>query len=277
MFVSDATDLARPVSISALEFDVLCEHLALTPMPLVLKVASPGRTHSERARLVDAVWRSLSSKDLGDPANLDPDLESMLRVLSRPVREVDGRLWLGRAMRVLAARSDVGVPVLTADGSAPAVLAVKDGEIITLRWVSSAGLAREALSVLPTAPAGPGRSVTLRSSDLDAAARDAGNDVEALTGALRRRGVRAADIETLTTMTGEAGHRGQFGVAIREPGRRRHRGAHVVGYFDSPRGRYVQLRRESPSGDTWSTVAPVDHRSLLGHVEELLAETESAS
>ena len=46
--------------LSALEFDVLTEHLELTRVPLVLRVPSPGRTHQERAELVGGVWRQLA-------------------------------------------------------------------------------------------------------------------------------------------------------------------------------------------------------------------------
>ena len=43
---------AEPITISALEFDVLWEHLRLAEMPLVLRVPSPGRTYTERRELV---------------------------------------------------------------------------------------------------------------------------------------------------------------------------------------------------------------------------------
>ncbi|WP_344678625.1 ESX secretion-associated protein EspG [Saccharopolyspora taberi] len=257
-------ETGRAVRLSALEFDVLVEHLELGSMPLVLKVPSPGRTHTERAELVESAWRSLSGRALGDPADLDPWLERTLRLLARPLREVDGRLWLGRSVRVLAA---------AADGEA--ALAVKDGDTLTLRPAAASGLPREAASVLPQLGPGPGRSVSVRSSDLDAAADEAGADVEALEAALRRRGVRADDAETLTSMVGEAGPRGQFGAAARDRLGRRSRAGHVVGFFDTAHGRYVQVRRESPSGDVWSTIAPVDSRRMTGHLEELLAEVVS--
>ncbi|MER7078755.1 ESX secretion-associated protein EspG, partial [Saccharopolyspora kobensis] len=53
---------------------------------------------------------------------------------------------------------------------------------------------------------------------------------------------------------------------------RRVRADRVVGFFDTAHGRYAQLRRESPSGDVWSTIAPADARRLNGHLEELLTE-----
>ncbi|MER5387889.1 ESX secretion-associated protein EspG [Saccharopolyspora sp. NPDC002686] len=252
---------ARQLVLSALEFDVLVEHLELETMPLVLKVPSPGRTHTERAELVDSAWRSLHGRGLGRPTDVDADLERMLRLLAHPDREVDGRLWLDRSVRVLAA----------AKGD-EAVLVVKDGDQLTFRSASASGLPREAISVLPALPPGPGRSVSLRSSDLDAAAEEAGNNVEQLTSALQRRGLRPDDAEALTGMVSGVGARGQFGAAARDRFGRRVRADRVVGFFDTTHGRYAQLRRESPSGDVWSTIAPVDARRLTAHLEELLTE-----
>ncbi len=262
MMTFDETGPARPVSLSLLEFDVLTEHLGLETMPLVLKVPSPGRTHTERARLVESVWAALDRRGLGQPAGLDPELDWMLRVLNRPDREVDGRTWFGRSIRLLAASA----------GDQHAVLAIKDGDTLTLRPAAISGLPREAVSVLPALPAGQGHSVTLRSADLDAAAADAGGDLHALGRELRRRGVRPGDAEALTRMVADAGARGQFGVAARDRFGRRVRAPHVVGFFDNPHGRYVQLRREAPSGELWSTIAPVCCRRLTTHLEELLAE-----
>ncbi|WP_433870045.1 ESX secretion-associated protein EspG [Saccharopolyspora sp. CA-218241] len=257
-----STGRVERFSLSALEFDVLVEHLGLEAMPLVLKVPSPGRTDVERADLVDSAWRSLAARDLGSATGLDTAVEDALRLLARPDREVDGRLWLGRGVRVLAAADDA------ADR---AVLVVKEADRLEFRSAAASGLAREAVSVLPPAVAGPGRSVSLRSADLDAAAAEAGDGVERLPAALRRRGVRAEDAENLTGMVGEVTAQGQFGVAARDRLGRRHRGAHTIGTFDNDYGRYLQLRRASPSGELWSTVTPADSRQLAAHLDELLA------
>jgi hypothetical protein len=262
MIVTDQPDRAPALTLSALEFDVLTEHLGFDNPPLVLKVPSPGKTYTERAELVGRVWDALAARDLGRPTKLDPELEWMLSVFAQPTREVDGRLWFGRSIRVLAAAAD----------DDRAALAVKDGDTFTLRSAAATGLPREAASVLPPQPAGPGGSVTLRSADLDASATEAADDIEKLRVALGRRGVRADDAATLARMVREAGTRGQFGAAARDRRGRRVRADRVVGFFDSPQGRYVQLRRESPSGDAWSTIAPADTRRLIGHIEELVAE-----
>lgn len=253
-------DTARRVSLSALEFDVLAEHLGLPEVPLVLKVPSPGRTYVERTRLVNSAWRSLGHRGLGDIGGLDPELEWMLRLLGEPEREVDGRFWLGCSVRVLAAA-----------GSEHAVLAIKENESLTLRPASPNGLPRETVSPLPPLPAGPGRSVSVRSTELDAAAADAGASPERLPAELRRRGVRADDADCLAEMVAGATSSGQFGAAARKRDRRE-RATRVVGFFDTAHGRYAQLRRRSPSGEDWSTIAPADGHRLIGHLTELLDE-----
>ncbi|MFT7836626.1 ESX secretion-associated protein EspG [Saccharothrix sp. BKS2] len=250
-------DVREPVTISALEFDVLWEHLRLETMPLVLKVPSPGKTHAERGELERRAWTDLERRGLGRPVSLDPMLEDLLHLLNRPQREVDGRLWLGRSVRVLAA----------AKGQS-AVLAVLDDDRLTLRPASSEGLHREALSTLPPLPAGPGHSVTLPSADLDAAAAAAATPDD-LVGALTSRGVRPDDAQTLADMFRDVSSRGQFGVAHRDKWGKRVRPADVVAFFDTPAGRYLQLRRSTPGQQPWSTVSPVDHRRLLHHLESL--------
>ncbi|MGM1060316.1 ESX secretion-associated protein EspG [Saccharothrix sp. Mg75] len=255
------SDLREPVTVSALEFDVLWEHLRLETMPLVLKVPSPGKTQSERAELEQRAWADLERRGLGRPVSLDPVLEDLLHLLNRPQREVDGRLWLGRSVRVLAA----------AKGQS-GVLAVLDEDRLTLRAASAESLAREALSTLPPAPAGPGHSVTLPSADLDAAAAGA-NTPDDLERALAARGVRQQDAHTLAEMFRDAGNRGQFGAAFRDKYGKRVRPDRVVAFFDNPGGRYIQLRRATPNQQPWSTVSPVDTRRLLHHLEDLTTPT----
>lgn len=258
------SDTRDPVIISTLEFDVLWEHLSLETMPLVLKVPSPGKTREERRVLEDQVWRTLGARGLGGPRALDPTLEDLLHVLNRPQQEIDGRLWLDRSVRVLAAgKGQAGV------------LAVLDGTQLTLRPAAADGLPREALTALPAAPAGEGHSITLPSADLDAAANSAGTPEE-LEAGLRSRGLRADDAHTLGEMVRDATNRGQFGAAARDKWGKRVRPERVVAFYDTPKGRYLQMRRATPGQPPWSTVSPVDYRRLHHHLVELLEEAAGA-
>lgn len=250
------------VQLSALEFDVLNEHLALDTVPLALKVDSPGRTRQERAELTTAAWDSLRARGLVGSREPVGEVEQALELLARPDREIDARIWSGSSVRVLAVARD----------SPPddAVLVVKRGDALTLRSAAPSGLAREAVSVLAGMPAGPGRSVSVPSTTLDEAASAAGDDVSRLPQELQLRGVRGEDAQELARMVTAPTTTGQFGAAARNRSARRVRAGHVVGFFDTAQGRYLQLRRRSPSGQPWSTVAPVDARTLIGHVDDML-------
>ncbi|MCO1581074.1 ESX secretion-associated protein EspG [Crossiella sp. SN42] len=253
--------LREPIALTALEFDVLWQHLGLGQPPLVIKVPSPGRTHTERAGLERQAWDALEARGLGRPVAVDEELAALLRLLADPAREVDGRLWLGRSVRVLAAaREEEGA------------LAVLDSGQLTVKAISGLSLPREAVGVLRPLPAGPGRSVTLPSAELDAAAAAAGNSADRLGPELVERGIRQEDAKVITEMIKDAGDLGQFGVAAKEQWERRRRADRVIGFFDTPAGRYLQTRRGVDGGAAWSTIAPVDNRRLTQHLEEVLAD-----
>jgi hypothetical protein len=253
---------ADPLEISALEFDVLWEHYyGVEQLPLVLKVPSPGKTEDERRRLVRGAWDGLGRRGLGSPVDPHPALTHLLDLLRRPDREIDGRLWVDGELRLLAAA--------TGD---EAVLATMSGGRLRLRPADATGLPRFALSVLPTAPAGPGQSITLPTADFTAAAREAVKREE-LVVALRSRGVRDADAKALAEMIGDIVARGQFGCASRDKWGRRVRHHRVISFFDTADGRYLQiLRRNAEDAEPWTTISPANPRRMLHHLTELHEE-----
>lgn len=258
------TEVDEPVSITALEFDVLWEHLALEAMPLVLRVPSPGRTDAERAKYVRHAWDGLERRGLGRPVELDPKLAQLLSLLRRPDREIDGRMWIGHQLRIFAAA--------TGD---EAVLVTMTGTQLTLRLADASGLPRYALSVLPDAPAGPGQSITLRTADFEAAARES-TDQTKLTAELKARGVRASDADQLAEMIGDVVNQGQFGSAVRDKWGRRVRADRVISFFDTDDGRYLQVRRQDEGADAWTTISPADSRRMLQHLTALHEEQQQA-
>jgi hypothetical protein len=254
----DGTSAAEPITLSALEFDVLWERLDPGAMPLVVKVPSPGRTDTERAAIENRVWADLHARGVERD---DPAIAELFALLARPEREVDGRLWAGGEVRLLAcAAGDSGA------------LAVLTGQTLVLSRVSALGLASAAVGALPSAPAGAGRSVTLRTADFESAAQGDGT-VRGFQGALLAHGIRGDDAEVLAEMIGDVVNTGNFGVAARNRAGRRVRGERVVSFFDTAAGRYVQVRRAGPDGELWTTISPADSRKLGHHVDELLRET----
>lgn len=251
--------MTEPLTISALEFDVLWEHLRLEDMPVVLRVDSPGGSEEERKRLVQAAWTSLEQKGYGRPVDLDPRLARMLRVLERPDSEIDARLWLNKHVRVLvAAVEDYAVHASLLDNN------------LILREASLTGLPREALAGVPELPAGPGESVNLRSALFEQAALSARTPGQ-FALELNQAGVPERDVESLQRMITDVIGQGQFGAAARDRWGHRTRTDHVVSFFDTAEGRYVQIRRPS-SGDDWSTIAPVDARRMHQHVSAMYEE-----
>ncbi len=256
---------AAPITISPVEFDVLWEHLRLAEMPLVLRLPSPGRTYTERRQVTAGAWRALADRGLGTPSAVDDRLAQLMRLLAEPEREIDGRFGATRGVRLLVAA--------TGDEAVFAVLS-KRGLVLSEAPVT--GLAREALSVLPVVGAGQGESITVRSSVLDAAAAEAATPEE-FELALCRRGLRLRDATTLRMMLTGVRRQGQFGAAARSPRGHRRRARHVVGFFDTEGGRYLQLRAEAEDGEAWSTVSPADNRLLITQLTELLAAVTASA
>ncbi|HET9141899.1 ESX secretion-associated protein EspG [Actinophytocola sp.] len=250
-----------PVVISALEFDVLWEHLQLGSMPLVVKVPSPGKTYEERATLEQRAWSDLEGRGLGRPVAVHPEIDYVLRLLSRPEREVDGRAYVERGVRLIVA----------AAGNSAAI-AVLAGDEVTLRRASGGNLAALAVELLPDRPAGTGQSVSLRSADFEAAANAAGGTQQGFHAALLDRGVRPDDADALAGMIKDVHGTGNFGAAARDRLGRRLRADRVVSFFDTEDGRYVQIRRAAQDGVLWTTISPADSRKLIQHLDQLLTE-----
>ncbi|MCE7005353.1 ESX secretion-associated protein EspG [Kibdelosporangium philippinense] len=250
----------RPITISALEFDVLWEHLGFEDMPLAVKVPSPGATWTERKQLVDQAWTALESRGLGRSVDIDQGIERALGILARPDREVDGRTWLGRSVRFLAASRE-----------GEAVLAILADNFLTLHSVPAQSLPSVATGVLSPVPAGPGQSVNVRTDDFETAANNAGGTQKGFEQALRNRGIREDDVQALSTMIKDVVATGNFGAAARDKWGKRHRAERVVAFFDTDDGRYVQVRKPSTDG-AWTTISPTDARRLTHQVELLLGE-----
>ena len=148
-------DTAR-FGLTAVEFDVVWEALGLGPPPVVLRLASPGRTHVERRALCAASWRALRERGLAGPSGPDDGLARLLLLLGRPGRRLELRGWWGRTVRAVAA-----------DGPYAAVLAVRHADVVTVAPCDSvpSGL----LGVAPRSGAGPGRCATVPTAVLAAA------------------------------------------------------------------------------------------------------------
>ncbi|MGH3494246.1 MAG: ESX secretion-associated protein EspG [Sciscionella sp.] len=252
-------DDRETVVLSALEFDVLWETAAFRWCHPALRVPSPGRTHTERAELVRQAWESLQERGLALGREPAPGLLRRLRVLAAPERAVDCWVFAERAVTGLAAAA-----------GGEAVLGVLDNGEVWLIPARASSLVESAVSVVGDRPAGRGRSVSVPFDVLAAADRAARGDPDRLITRLERRGVVLTQAQILAGMMRGMYQRGQFGVQRRGSAQSLHRGAELVSFHDTPRGRYLYLIRASTDGRRWATVTPADNRQLVASVAELL-------
>jgi hypothetical protein len=249
--------------LTAVEFDVLWEWLGLGATPVVLRLDSPGRTHSERRGIVATGWQGLRLRGLADLNGPDPELVRLMHLLAAPTHQVELRMRLDRELRVVASAR----PGSTA-------LAVRQDGTVTL--AASSGPVGAALSSLPASRAGGGRSVTLPSADLEAATAEAGPAAaDALADALAARGVDAADAELVQAMLGDVTGRGQLSVLAADQWGVLHRLRKVIGVLDTRHGRYLMQRDVAADGVEWTTLAPTDLTRLRYRLDALLADAEA--
>ena len=245
------------LALSAVELDVVWEDLGLGPTPVVLALASPGRTHTERRRVVAGVRAGLRARGLAGPGGPAPGLARPLRRLASAPRRVEVRVWGSAPERVLAAEAPDG-----------AVLARRHGDVVALEHGPS--LPGAVVGVLPAAGAGPGRAANVPAATLAAALeRPSG---AGLAADLRERGVLPDEARLLATMLSGVHRRAEVSVeAVDRWGRRR---ADVLVVLDGPRGRHLVTHSADAA---WTTVAPTDARRLRRRVADLLGDAPDQS
>ena len=259
--------------LTSTEFDIIWERLGLGPTPVVLRLESPGRTWSERNRIVADGWRALRERGLAGPDGADPELARLLRLLAGPAVALELRGWWGRSVRAVAA----GTP----DAGA---LAVRQDGTLTVQACGS--LPGALLGVLPPTNPGPGQATTLRSGTLAAALRATGGPAASgpapidsgaearLRVALTARAVPAADAGLLAHMLGGTERRAQLVALAGDRWGGTSRVGGVLTVLDGAAGRSLLTRSRGEDGVEWTTVAPTDDRRLRHRLGELLAEAQ---
>lgn len=243
-------------TLSATEFEVLWELLALPERPVVLDVPTRGGTDQERHHVVAQATESLRAKRLLDVRGPDADLEALCALLARPGWAVDAWLRLDRPVRAQAAAS-----------GERATLAVVDGERVTLVPSSRYRVIDGLVGMIGINP-GPGASVSVPADDLDAAAAASRGDTRRLIDELRRRGARYDDADLLARMCPEHTHTVQFSVAVHHRTAGRSRGRRVIGLHATAAGWYLQVRRCG-----YVTVTPASAAKVSEQLNDLVGET----
>ncbi|GAA4427888.1 ESX secretion-associated protein EspG [Actinokineospora soli] len=247
--------------LSALEFDVLWEAERLPAKHVALKVPSPGMTHSERATLVEQAFDGLAARGLAKGGRAIPELADRLALLAYPQVSVDAWVWTDREITGLA----------VASGGEAMLGAVDMGEV----WLIPArptALADAAVSIAGSAPAGPGRSVSLPTDLLHDADARCGGDAQKLVTVLSERDITFSEAQALASMVTGMAARGQFGAERVQRDQRRTRANRVVAFHDTVDGRYLYLARAAGDGRMWSTITPADNTRIIAAIRELVDE-----
>jgi len=247
--------------LTAVEFDVLWEWLGLGATPVVLRLDSPGRTHSERRGIVASGWQGLRQRGLADLSGPDPEVVRLMHLLAVPTHQVELRMRLGRELRAVASSR----PGSTA-------LAIRQDSTVTL--TSASGPVDATLGALPSTPAGAGHSVTLPSADLEAATTEqtAGGS---MSDVLIERGVDAEEAALVESVLRGTTRRGQLSVLAADQWGVLHRLRKVLGLLDTPHGRYLMQRGTAADGVEWTTLAPTDLTRLRYRMDALLTEAQA--
>lgn len=242
-------------TISDLAFQVLWEYLGLPDMPETLTVSryAPG----ERG-VGPKAWAELQRAGLADQGNPHPRLVSLLNVLARPRRAVGARLWLGGAVRAFAASS-----------GDQAAFGVYVGGYVNVHAIRPEDVARAPVSLLLDVVHGPGCTVSLPNEVIaDARYRSITSPSDRVPARAPRLGSEEANwlAETIYGAT----DRGEFTAAVIDHMGYSVRDDELVGFFDSPNGRYLIEEYRAADGRDWTTIEPASAKMLVECIERTL-------
>lgn len=250
--------------LTPLELDFLWESFGAGELPYPLEARSHGQTMDERAVLRQQTFAELTRRGILDEANrLDPRLVDAFSALSGAELSLDS---------VYVAASGGGHPVLAVAAAlgSQGVRAVQDSRGLHLDPVPVDGLANAIIGLLPAAPRGTEKSITVPLEQLVAGP---GADF------LQRRSYSAggdrasADDDRKALARLHAQPRlggGQIGANARNRSGGRSR-LPVLSWFDTESGRYFTQATRGRDGRDWITIAPADAPTLRHRLSEMLA------
>ena len=242
--------------LSAAEFDVVWDGLGLGPTPVVLNLASPGRTHTERRRIEADGWAALRERGLAGQNGLEPELERLLRLLATSSVRLELRAWWPGPIRAVAA-----------EGGDDVVLTRRTNDAVVLEPCTSLAAV---VGVLPPGAAGPGRAANLPTEELVAALRRPSG--AGLRADLVERGVTPSEAGLASRMLDGVDRRAQIDAVAADRWAAPQRWGEGIGVLEGPRGRYLTTRSHADDGTAWTTIAPTDDRRLRQRVAELVDE-----
>lgn len=211
-------------------------HPALAPAPLWRPPAAEDE--GDRAARAHLAEQGL----LGRGGRVDVEVAAALAVLCRPRVEFYG--WLDDRVRT--------VGVLAGAIGREAVVAVRDGDAVTLRQARFKRLPETLVARIPKAPPGRGDRARARRSELVASGP---------AGAQARLVQRVARLPVVGS--------GELHVAVRDELGRRRRAPHPLRYADTAHGRWLNEVAPLPDGDAEVEVVPAAGQELAARLRRM--------
>lgn len=244
-------------------FHELWKHFQLGQKPLVLNVLPDGITQPEREAAERRAWDELREHGIHDRDRAD-DLYGVLLPLHRYERAFD------ITYRYLAEGEDRRKAGMVGSSRQAATLAVQSANKVRLAVTRPDDMLRALLSVLPEVIAGPGKGVSVRSAQFNAAASEAGGSNRVMGESLVRQGVRRDDARALMDMASSQRIAfAQFGAAMMDGYGKRKRASMVTNCFATASGWYL-LEESRRGSEPWTTLAPVDKQRMGARIQDLL-------
>ncbi|KDN20258.1 ESX secretion-associated protein EspG [Amycolatopsis rifamycinica] len=242
------------------EVDFLWESAGLGELPYPLRIRSHGATVDERAMLRRRTLEGLTARGLADGRGRpEPHVEDYFGVLASPELSLD-------AVQLIAPDAE---PLLAIAGvlGGQGLLAVQDTRGLHLQPCPPDGLAGAIVSLLPGAPRGSEKSITVPLEQLTGGGfpqRDERSSAEEDRKALAR-------LQAQPRLRGGqigANARNRMGGRTRTP---------VLSWFDTETGRYLTQATPGRDGRDWITIAPADAATLRHRLGEMLAGAATTS
>lgn len=243
------------------ELDFLWESAGMGELPYPLRVRSHGDTVDERAMLRRQTLAGLNQRGLADGRGRpEPHIEDYFGILAAPELSLDAvQLLDPNAEPLLAVAGTIG---------GQGLFAVQDQRGLHLQPCPADGLASAIVSLLPGAPRGGEKSITV---PLEQLVGTSGVDFLQRRGNGDRSGAADDERKALSRLHAQPRLRGgQIGANARGRFGGRTRSA-VLSWFDTESGRYFTQATRGHDGRDWITIAPLDVATLRHRLGELLA------
>jgi len=249
--------------LTPVEVDFLWESAGLGELPYPLRIRSHGATEDERSMLRRSTLEGLAARGLADGRGRpEPHIEDYFGVLAQPELSLD-------AVQLIAPDARPLLAIAGALGG-QGLLAVQDTRGLHLQPCPADGLASAIVSLLPGAPRGSEKSITVPKEQLTGGPgqrhgnggerSSADEDRKALARLLAQPRLRGGQIG--------ANARSRMGGRTRTP---------VLAWFDTESGRYLTQATPGRDGRDWVTIAPADAATLRHRLGEMLAGASTTS